>query len=181
MSDVKIPEGFQEVKGVKFEQNNYTVEIKYSQEAVEKELIRIIPKDGEIVISADDIIKLIVDNFRNKELAYALSTTDTNFVPSVEVAIPIHFNANRDIKQGDLVSFYAPFILPIGLALGMEAYQLCKDEGRDVLQIPRKEFEESAKTLKEKSMKFVEEYFKPQIDAVKKELEKAADTGKAVN
>jgi len=109
--------------GLVFEGENYNIEIKYSKDSIEKELIRIIPKQGEIVFSTDDIIRLITENFRSKELAYALSTTDTSFIPSVEVAIPISYIADKDITKGERVQFFAPFTVPAGIAYVMEAHK----------------------------------------------------------
>lgn len=164
--------------GLIFEGDNYNIEIKYSKEAEEKELIKIIPKDGEIIFSTDDIIRLVTENFRSKELAYALSTTDTSFIPSVEVAIPISYIADKDITKGERVQFFAPFTIPAGIAFAMEAHKLCIDKGLDILRIPREEFEDAKNVLMEKSKDFVEAVFKPQIEQVKKL--RAAETGKAV-
>jgi hypothetical protein len=163
-------------KGAFFENDDMRMEIKYDDESIQRELIKIIPKRKEVIFSSEDILAIIKEQFKQKDLAAALSTADTSFVPSVEVAVPISFNANKDINEGELVQFFAPMIMPMGIALVMEANRLCMVKGKEVLKIPIEEFEEAKKTLVEESKEFVEKYFKPQIDALKKKREELGQT-----
>lgn len=169
-------------KGNFFENNDIRIDIKYSDEAIERELIKFTIKEGnEFIISSQDILALIQEQFKQKSLAAALTTTDTTFVPSVEVAIPICFDANKDIKMGERVMFWAPFQFPIGVALVAEAYKLCSIKGKEILKIPMEEFKEASETLAESSKEFVEKVFKPQIDALKKEREASEVTKEEIN
>jgi len=146
----------------------FDVVIKYSEDAKEKELIKFVVEDKEVVISADEILNIIREQFNQKEMALALSTTDINFIPAIETAIPISYIANKDIKQGERVQFFAPFTIPLGMARVMEANRLCIIKGKEVKLIPKEEYEETAKTLEDASKEFVEKYWKPQIDELKK-------------
>jgi hypothetical protein len=165
------------MEGYIHENDNFSMVVKWDKDSTEKGLIKIIPKKEEIIISADDMLDVIRTQFHEKQLAQALSTTDTTFIPSVEVAVPIHFNANKDIKKGELVQFYAPMTFPLGIALVMEAHRLCIDKKEDILKIPREAYEEAQKTLMQNSEEFVETVFKKQIQDVKDKI--AAETAKA--
>jgi len=164
-------------KGSFFENDDLRIDIKYSEEAIERELIKITVKKGnEFIMSSEDLLAIVREQFKQKDLAFALTTADTSFVPSVEAAVPIYFNANKDIKEGELVQFFAPMQIPVGIALVMEAYNLCKIKGKEIMKIPTEEFEEAKQTLKESSKEFTEKYFKPQIDALKKARETSEET-----
>lgn len=164
-------------KGEVFQNDFVRIETKYSEEAVEKELIKFTSKNGEpIIFSAGEMLDMIREQFREKKLAAALTTADTTFIPSVEAAVPICFNANKDIKEGELVQFFAPMQIPLGIALVMEANRLCTIKGIEILKIPTTEFEEAKITLAEESKEFVEKFFKPQIDALKKTREERGET-----
>jgi hypothetical protein len=156
-------------KGEFFENDSLRIDVKYSDEAKEKELIKFTSKDGEpIIFSVGEMLDLIREQFRERNLAASLTTADTTFIPSVEAAVPISFNANKDIAKGELVQFYAPMNIPLGIALVMEANRLCTIKGKEIMKIPTEEFEEAKVTLKEGAKEFVEKFFNPQIDALKK-------------
>lgn len=168
----KILKRLQKDKGEIFENEFLKIETKFSEEAVEKELIKFTSKNGEpIIFSAGEMLDMIREQFRQKNLAASLTTADTTFIPSVEAAVPISFNANKDIKEGELVQFFAPMQIPLGIALVMEAIKLCTIKGIEILKVPTTEFEEAKTTLAESNKEFVEKFFKPQVDALKKKRE----------
>lgn len=159
-------------KGEYFENDTLRIDVKFSEEAIEKELIKFTSKNGEpIIFSAGEMLDVIREQFRQKNLAASLTTADTTFIPTAEAAVPISFNANKDIKEGELVQFYAPMQIPLGIALVMEAHRLCTIKGKEILKIPVEEFEEAKTTLAEESREFTEKFFKPQIEALKKKRE----------
>lgn len=173
----KILRKLRKDQGEFFENDSLRIDVKFSDEAKEKELIKFTSKNGEpIIFSAGEMLDLIREQFREKNLAASLTTADTTFIPSVEAAVPIFFNANKDIKEGELVQFFAPMQIPLGIALVMEANRLCTIKGTEILKIPTTEFEEAKKTLAEESKEFVEKFFKPQIEALKKAREERGET-----
>lgn len=156
-------------KGNFFENENIRIDIKYDTESIEKELIKFTVKTGnEFIISSEDILAIVREQFKQKNLAAALTTADTSFVPTAEAAVPIYFNANKDIKEGELVQFFAPMQIPLGIALVMEALRLCTIKGKEIIKVPIEEFEEAKTTLAEESREFTEKFFKPQVEALKK-------------
>ncbi len=156
-------------KGNFFENDDIRIDIKYDEESIERELIKITPKGKDYaILSASDVLAIISEQFKQKDLAAALTTADTSFIPTAEAAVPIYFNASKDIKEGELVQFFAPMHIPLGIALVMEALRLCTIKGKEVIKVPIEEFEEAKTTLAEESKEFVEKFFKPQLDALEK-------------
>lgn len=156
-------------QGEYFETDTVRIDVKYSEEASAMELIKFTSKNGEpIVFSAGEILDLVREQFREKNLAASLTTADTTFIPTAEAAVPISFNASKDIKEGELVQFYAPMQIPLGIALVMEANRLCTIKGKEILKIPVEEFEEAKTTLQAEAKEFTEKFFKPQIENLKK-------------
>lgn len=163
-------------EGLVSENENYDIFIKYDADSTEKELIKIVPKSGEIILNSDQILDIIREQFRQKEMAMALSTTDISFIPVIEAAVPISYISNKDIKQGERVQFFAPFTFPVGIARAMEAYNLCKVKGTEIAMVPKEAYEETAQLLEDNSKKFVEDFWAPQIKQLK-ELRETADNG----
>lgn len=163
--------------GLVSENENYDILIKYDADSTEKEFIKIIPKSGEIILTSDQVLDVVREQFRQKEMTLALSTTDINFIPVIEAAIPISYISNKDIKEGERVQFFAPFTLPVGIARAMEAYNLCKVNGTEVAMVPADAYEETAKLLEEQSKKFVEQFWGPQIKQLE-ELRKTSEVTK---
>lgn len=160
-----------------FENDDIRIDIKYDDESTERELLKITPKGKDhAVLSASDILAIISEQFKQKDLAAALTTADTSFVPTAEAAVPIYFNANKDIKEGELVQFFAPMHIPLGIALVMEAHRLCEIKNKEISKVPIEEFEEAKTTLKEQATEFTEKFFKPQIDALKKARGETSET-----
>ena len=158
------------------ETENYDIVIKYDDESKEKELIKIIPKNGEIILTSDQVLDIVREQFRQKEMTLALSTTDINFIPVIEVAIPISYIADKDIKQGERVQYFAPFNFPVGMVRAMEAYNLYRVRGTEIAMVPTEAYEETAKLMEEHSKQFVKDFWAPQIKQLE-ELRKTAENG----
>jgi len=168
----KILKRLRKDQGYVFETDKVKIETKFDDEAVSKELIRFTQKSEKpIIFSAGEMLDMIREQFRERKLAASLTTADTTFIPTAEAAVPINFHASKDIKQGELVSFFAPMQIPLGIALVMEANRLCEIKGKEILKIPVEEFEEAKTTLYEESKEFVEKFFKPQLEDLKKQRE----------
>lgn len=168
-------------KGEYFENDTLRIDVKYSDEAVEKELIKFTSKNGEpIVFSVQEMLDVIREQFREKRLkeTLAYTTADSTFIPTAEAAVPISFNANKDIKEGELVQFYAPMQIPLGIALVMEAHRLCIIKGKEVSKISLDDFEEAKTTLSETNKDFTEKFFKPQIENLRKLREEHSEETK---
>lgn len=150
-------------QGFVSETENFKIEIKYSDEAVEKELIKFTPKKGKSVeINADALIALIATNFKTKEIGLALMDTEINNIFVVEAERYINATLDRDFKKGETISFPFKHMYPYVLAAVEETYKICKITGK-VESVPKEVYEETLKKLGELNKEFIEKYYKKEI------------------
>jgi hypothetical protein len=138
------------------ENDDMSVFVNYSQEAKEKELIKIVPKNGnEVIISADDILQIIATQIKKKDIAVALTTADITEIPMIETMRPLDVTLEKDFKKGDHIQFLFPHMYPYFLAVAEEAYKLCQTRG-EIKIITKEAYDEVAETLIEKNKPFIE-------------------------
>ena len=102
---------------------NFTIEVKYSPEAIEKKLMRFTTKNGDsFEISAEEMIETLVKHVNMDVLSPTF--VDTERVNVVQVERQIEFLANEDIKKGSV--FRAAYIHPYPLeyAILEEAWKI---------------------------------------------------------
>lgn len=112
-------------KGVKLDKGDFTVEVKYSPEAVKKKLIKFTVVHGdEIVLSADELISMLVNQVNSDVLSAAFVETDR--VNVVEVGRQIQCRLDRDLKKGEIVNINYTHPYPIEFALIEEAWKIAQ-------------------------------------------------------
>lgn len=158
------------MEGLKHESEDFDIIINYSEEAKEKELFKFIAKteDKTFEMPADALLEIIAQNFKQKDLATALMDVNQTVIPAVEAMIPVHFVANKEYKEGDIIQFTAPLILPAFIAHVMDAYKLAIDNKENpVLPVPRETYEEAQQMFESKNREFVETFWKKEIEKMK--------------
>lgn len=142
--------------------DNFTIEVKYSPEAIEKKLMRFTTKSGDTFeISAEEMIDTLV-KYVNMDV---LSPTfvDTERVNVVQVERQIEFLANEDIKKGSV--FRAAYIhpYPLEFAILEEAWKIASiDEGRGNVVLTKEFIEEVKKKMQpnfEKMRNFAKKFY----------------------
>lgn len=106
-------------------QENYTVQIGYSEEAKEKKLLKFISKSGdEFEISAEELATMLIGGVNS-------DTLEATFVESekinvVEVGRQLECVLDKDMKKGEriLLNYTHPY--PIEFALIEQAYGIAK-------------------------------------------------------
>ncbi len=112
-----------EDKGVKLDKGNFTVEVKYSPEAVEKKLIKFTVVDGkEIVLSADELISMLVNQVNSEVLSASFVETDR--INVVEVSRQLQVVTDRDFKKGEIININYSHPYPIEFALIEEGWKI---------------------------------------------------------
>lgn len=107
------------------EKEKYTIEVNYSPEAIEKKLMKFIPKNGmEFEISAGEMSTILIGQV-NSELIEA-TFVESDRVNVVEVTRQIRARADRDIKQGEEIRLEYKHPYPVEFALIEEAAKLAK-------------------------------------------------------
>lgn len=114
-----------EKKPVKMEKENYTIEVNYSAEAIEKKLMRFIPKDGEpFEISAHEMSTILIGQV-NSDLVSA-TFVESDRVNVVDVTRQIVGRADRDIAKGEEIRIDYTHPYPIEFAIIEEAAKVAK-------------------------------------------------------
>ncbi len=112
-------------KGKKLVRKDFTVEVKYSKEAEEKKLIKFTVKKGkEIVLSADELVSMLVNQVNSEVLAATF--VETNRINVVEVMRQIVCVMDRDYKKGEVVNINYTHPYPIEFALIEEVWRIAK-------------------------------------------------------
>lgn len=112
-------------KGVRLERQDYTVEVKYSPEAIEKKLMKFITPLGEsFEISAEEMISMLVGQVNTETLAPAF--VDSQKIDVVEVGRQLECVLDKDMKKGEKIHINYTHPYPIEFALIEEAYKIAK-------------------------------------------------------
>lgn len=110
-------------KGVKLDKGSFTVEVKYSPEAIEKKLLKFtVVKGKEIVLSADELISMLVHQVNSEVLSASFVETDR--INVVEVSRQLQCVLDRDFKKGETININYSHPYPIEFALIEEAWKI---------------------------------------------------------
>ncbi len=110
---------------VKLEKEKYSLHVNYSDEAIEKKLMKFItPSGDEFEISADEMSTILIGQV-NSELV-AATFVETDRVNVVEVSRQIRAKADRDIKKGEEIRIDYNHPYPVEFALIEEGMKIAK-------------------------------------------------------
>lgn len=113
------------IQGQKLDKGTFTVEVKYSPEAVEKKLIKFTVKEGdEIVLSADELISMLVNQVNSEVLSATFVESDR--INVVEVGRQIQCVLDKDLKKGEVININYSHPYPIEFALIEEAWKIAQ-------------------------------------------------------
>lgn len=147
-------------KPVKLVKEKYTIEVNYSEEAIEKKLMKFITPNGdEFEISAEEMSTILIGQV-NSDLIEA-TFVESDRVNVVEVMRQIRVRADRDIAKGEEIRLDYTHPYPIEFAIIEEAANLAKIN----MDVPMRELSvEYINSVKEKitpkQRKFVDMIYK---------------------
>jgi hypothetical protein len=114
-------------KAVELKREKYTVQVKYSPEAIEKKLMKFItPSGDEFEVSAEEMSTMLMGQVNNNLLEATFVESDR--VNVVEVTRQIAVKVNRDIKSGEKVMLEYRHPYPVEFAVIEQAMKLAKIE-----------------------------------------------------
>lgn len=154
-------------KGYIAHKDKFKVEVKYSDKALKKDLIRFTLKKGKAFeITARELVDLIVPHFNVKMMSPLL--VDNNIIRMVEVSRTLIGNLNRDMKAGDPITIPYKHLVPFQFAACEEAMNLGKAEGNPipVYSITTEEWEAAKKNVDEEIKNFTKLQYKEQLDRI---------------
>jgi hypothetical protein len=112
-----------EKKPVELKRENYTIQVNYSPEAIEKKLMKFITKSGdEFEISADEMSTILIGQV-NTDLI-AATFVESEGVNVVDVTRQIRAVADRDISKGEEIRIDYTHPYPIEFAVIEEAAKI---------------------------------------------------------
>lgn len=149
-------------KGYIFSGPEYSVMMKYSDDASKKKNIKFIPRQGRpFEISTENFVELLSKHVNFETLAPAF--IHNKQINMVRVARGINFTPNRDIKAGETIQIPFQHMVPIEFAVAEEALGVAHIDER-VKTINKKAFDRAM----ERVTKEVEEYAMEQYRALLK-------------
>ncbi len=146
-------------KGMKLDKGNFTVEVKYSDEAIEKKLVKFTVVEGkEIVLTADELISMLVNQVNSEVLSAAFVETDR--VNVVEVGRQIKCVLDRDFKKGEVININYSHPYPIEFALIEEGWKLATiNKDTKVTELTVEYLEEVKKKIKPEMGSYMKKFY----------------------
>lgn len=112
-------------KPVELKKDKYTIQVNYSEDAIEKKLMKFVtPSGDEFEISAEEMSSILIGQV-NSELVEA-TFVESDRVNVVEVERQIAVRADRDIKKGEEIRLTYVHPYPVEFALIEEAMKIAK-------------------------------------------------------
>lgn len=147
-------------KGIKLEKENFDIEVKYSDEAIEKKLVKFIIKKGtEIVLTADEIVSMLVNQVNSEVLSASFVETDR--VNVVEVGRQLQCVLDKDYKKGQIININYSHPYPIEFALIEEAWKIAQiKKDTKVTELTVEYIEEVKKKIKPEMENYIKKFYK---------------------
>jgi len=148
------------MKQKKLEKYNYSVEIGYSPEAVEKKLLKFIPKDGkEFEISAEELASMIIGGVNSDTLEATF--VESNRIDVVEVGRQLECVLDKDMKKGAKIHINYTHPYPLDFAIIEQAYCIAKLDKNIPVTILTDEYLNSIREkIKPEQKKFINHFYK---------------------
>lgn len=148
-----------ENKGVKLDKGNFIVEVKYSDEAIKNKLIKFTVVEGkEIVLTADELISMLVNQVNSEVLSASFIETDR--VNVVEVGRQIKCVLEKDLKKGEVININYVHPYPIEFALIEEAWKIAQiKKDTKVTELTVEYLEEVKKKIKPGMEDYIKKFY----------------------
>lgn len=145
---------------VELKKDKYTIQVNYSDDAVEKKLMKFItPSGDEFVISAEEMSSILVGQVNSELLSATFVESDR--VNVVEVTRQIRCKADRDIKKGDEIRLEYKHPYPVEFALIEEAMKIAKiNEDVKVFELTKEYLDAVRLKITPHQTKFINHFYK---------------------
>lgn len=145
---------------VQLKKDDYTIQVNYSPEAIEKKLMKFISKSGdEFVISADEMSSVLIGQVNSELLSATFVESDR--VNVVEVLRQFKFKANRNIKKGEEIRLDYKHPYPVEFALIEEAMKIAKiNMDVPVFTLTKEYLDEVRTKITPEQEKFINRFYK---------------------
>ncbi len=149
-----------ENKGVKLDKGTFTVEVKYSPEAVEKKLVKFTVNEGkEIVLTADELVSMLVNQVNSETLSAAFVETDR--INVVEVSRQLQCVLDRDFKKGETININYSHPYPVEFALIEEGWKIANlKKDTKVTELTAEYLEKVKLSIKPHMVDYMKKFYK---------------------
>lgn len=146
-------------KAIELKQPTYTIQIKYSEEAKEKKLMKFISVSGdEFVISAEEMMTILVSQVNSEILSATFVETDR--VNVVEVSRQLECVLDKDMKKGEKIKLNYHHPYPVEFALIEQAYRIAKiNEDVPVFTLTKEYIEEVRNKTTSEMKTFIQKFY----------------------
>jgi hypothetical protein len=140
--------------------DNYTIQIKYSPEAIEKKLMKFITPLGEAFeISADEMISILVGQVNVDSLSPVFVNSEK--IDVVEVSRQLECVLEEDMKKGQKIHLNYVHPYPIEFALIEEAYKVAKvNHNVHVFEITKEYIDMVREKIKPEMEHYLNQFYK---------------------
>jgi len=112
-------------KAIELKQKDYTISVKYSEEAIEKKMMKFTTPGGEsFEITADEMLSILMEQVNQDTLSPAFVEMDR--VNVVEVSRQLEVQLTEDMKAGQKIRLNYNHPYPVEFALIEEAMKIAK-------------------------------------------------------
>jgi hypothetical protein len=147
------------MKASEIKKENYTVQIGYSKEAIDKKLLKFISKSGdEFEISAEELSSMLIGGVNSNTLEATFVETDK--INVVEVGRQIECVLDKDMKKGERININYTHPYPIEFAIIEQVYGIAKIKMDVPVTTLTKEYIEKVKAqLRPEHETFLEKFY----------------------
>lgn len=147
-------------KAIEMKKEKYTIQVNYSDDAIEKKLMKFItPSGDEFEISAEEMSSILVGQVNAETLSATF--VESERVNVVEVSRQIRVVADRDIKKGQEIRLEYKHPYPVEFALIEEAMKIAKiNKDVKVFELTAEYIDAVRKKITPNQEKFINSFYK---------------------
>ncbi len=147
-------------KGIKLDKGHFTIEVKYSDEAIKEKLIKFtVVKGNEIILTADELVSMLVNQVNSEVLSASFVETDR--INVVEVGRQIQCVLDKDYKKGAVINLNYSHPYPIEFALIEESWKIAQiKKDTKVTELTGEYMEKVKNEIKPKMEEYVRKFYK---------------------
>lgn len=147
-------------KATELKKDKYTIQVNYSDEAIDKKLMKFItPSGDEFEIAAEEMATILVGQVNSETLEATFVESDR--VNVVEVTRQIRVKASRDISKGEEIRLEYRHPYPVEFALIEQAMNIAKiNEDVKVFELTKEYLDSVRLKIKPEQRKFIKHFYK---------------------
>lgn len=149
---------------------DYSVVVRYSDNAIKNDLIKFIPKKGKpFVLQLGEMIDLL-SKFVSQDIL-APTLMDNKVVNMIKVQRALVFTPNKDIKAGETVNIPFEHMMPVEYAIAEEALGVSKITD-SIKTVNSKQLEQATKRVDDRVKEFARASYESMIRKYEEEQKK---------